>query len=372
MRPTEEKATEEKATEEKATEEKDLIDEAERIFDRIRDDPPRYRRHALEDEFGKDSKPNPSIDIKFWFNITEIFRRINIDQAAAALGYISPDARRYYFGRAREYVAQAVVDTKIRRHTPKAEQRARLDVVDLPSFRDTRTRLLALNSVLATTWEEARREWEEAIKQERPDIRVPTFIVVDEAHNLIPFEQQGLAAETLKEQFQTIAAEGRKYGLFLIVCTQRPDKIDPRILSECENKAIMRLGTNSVLEKTQSLLGLEGIDDVKKCLLFQTGRVILSGRWAMGESTVLLYAAMRRTEEGGRSLREKYWATPPEHPSNETSDDIPPIAAKTSGEASTEQPSHDHEPKRPLESTLAERSTLVEKKNRRAVKRSTP
>jgi hypothetical protein len=299
----------------------DIIDEAERIFDRIRDEPQRYRRHALEEEFGQSGGTTRSIFGGLLFSFGS--RRINIDRAAAALGYVSPDTKRYYFGKAREYVTQDVVESKIGGRAPKEEKRARLDVVDLPSFRDASTRLLALNSVLATIWESARKEWEDAIKPQNPDdARVPTFIIVDEAHNLISAEQQGLAAETLKEQFRTIAAEGRKYGLFLIVCTQRPDKIDPRVLSECENKAIMRLGTSSVLEQTRSVLGLEDIDDVKKCLLFQTGRAILVGRWAMGESQ-LLYTAMRRTEEGGRNLRESFWATPPEYPVHEASDALP-------------------------------------------------
>jgi DNA helicase HerA-like ATPase len=84
---------------------------------------------------------------------------------------------------------------------------------------------LVLNSVLATIWEEARDEWGEAVETGE-DERVPTFVVVDEAHNLIPSQPRGLGAEALREQFRAIAAEGRKYGLFLIVCTQRPDKID--------------------------------------------------------------------------------------------------------------------------------------------------
>jgi hypothetical protein len=338
----------------------DIIDEAERIFDRIRDEPPRYRRHALEEEFGQTAgSRNPLLGGLLFLNIFG-YRR-SIDRAAAALGYVSPDTKRYYFGKAREYVAQDVVETKIRRQAPTEEKRARLDVVDLPSFRDSRTRLLALNSVLATIWESARKEWEDAIKQENlGDTRVPTFIVVDEAHNLIPVEQQGLAAETLKEQFRTIAAEGRKYGLFLIVCTQRPDKIDPRVLSECENKAIMRLGASSVLEKARQVLGLEDIDDVKKCLLFQMGRAILVGRWAMGESQ-LLYTAMRRTEEGGRPFRESFWATPPVYPVAEASE-TRPIATEDAEEKQKDGGRDEHL----MENTLAQGPVLEQREKKAA------
>jgi len=44
------------------------------------------------------------------------------------------------------------------------------------------------------------------------DNRVPTFVIVDEAHTLIPEKPRGKPEESLREQFRTIAAEGRKYA----------------------------------------------------------------------------------------------------------------------------------------------------------------
>jgi hypothetical protein len=145
------------------------------------------------------------------------------------------------------------------------------------------------------------------------DIRTPTFVVVDEAHNLIPSEPRNKAAIALREQFRTIVAEGRKYGLFLILVSQRPDKLDPLILSECENKAVMRLGSASILEITRKMLGLEDVAPklLQKCLEFEAGRVLLVGAWSPGGPKIT-YAASRRTIEGGRSLREDYWAVPRE------------------------------------------------------------
>jgi DNA helicase HerA-like ATPase len=86
-------------------------------------------------------------------------------------------------------------------------------------------------------------------------LRVPLFVVVEEAHNIVPAKPTSFAAEALKNQLRTIAAEGRKYDVFLILVTQRPDKIDPLIVSECENRAVMRLGARAVLTKAESLLG---------------------------------------------------------------------------------------------------------------------
>ena len=221
----------------------------------------------------------------------------------------SDDVQRYYFGKAKEYASQRTVRTRVGR-IKKADHR--LKVIDLPTFPDHKTRFLALNSVLSTIWEQARSEWAQAVEDlTKPDSRVPTYIVVDEAHNLLPKETDKLAAKALLEQFRSIAAEGRKYGLFLVLCTQRPDKIDELVLSECENKAIMRLGSQSVLDLTRKLLGLEDVQEntLNKCLEFQTGRALLIGRWAH-PAPLLLYTAMRRTEEGGKNLRDEFWGTP--------------------------------------------------------------
>src|SRR5207249_7256070 len=105
------------------------------------------------------------------------------------------------------------------------------------------------------------------------------------------------------------AAEGRKFGLFLIVVSQRPDKLDPLVLSECENKVLMRVGSQSVLNITRQLLGLEEVPEklLNKCLEFEQGRGLLLGDWVDGHPT-FFYGAARRTVEGGRNLRPKAWA----------------------------------------------------------------
>jgi|HubBroStandDraft_6_1064221.scaffolds.fasta_scaffold09049_3 hypothetical protein len=321
----------------------DFIDEANKLLKRAKRSDPQDLRDLFEREFNADqlsekagseskasaalAKPDADAEseskqatpkatfetIGFWYTTRRKIGREDIKQvierAIAAVEYISDDVQRYYFGKAKEYASQRIVRTKVGRQR-KAEYR--LKVIDLPSFPDQKTRFLALNSVLSTIWEQARSEWAKAVEDlKKQDTRVPTFIVVDEAHNLLPKQPDKLAAKALLEQFRSIAAEGRKYGLFLILCTQRPDKIDELVLSECENQAIMRLGSQSVLDLTTKLLGLEEVQDRKKCLEFETGRALLIGRWAK-PSPKLLYTAMRRTEEGGKNLRDAHWATPQE------------------------------------------------------------
>ena len=297
----------------------DLIEESRRILERARLGDNQYTQDLFDQEFNAEvigKQKQPSLwrqTFGLFWRFSERLIQLQKNRAVAAIEYISNDVERYYFGKAKEYAAQGIVDTKIGDHTAVHTDEARIEVVDLPSFPDVRTRLLALNSVLATEWAKARDAWAEAVEGPGDeDERVPTFIVVDEAHNLMPSETRGLAADALREQFRTVAAEGRKYGLFLLLCTQRPDKIDPLILSECENQAIMRLGSRSVLKITETLFGLEDIPAalMGKCLEFEIGRALLLGRWA-NEDPTILYTAMRRTVEDGRSLRPECWAVPP-------------------------------------------------------------
>lgn len=245
--------------------------------------------------------------------------RYLMERIQKAPKYVSEVVGHFYFSKAREYEIAGILQTNVKKEAAAASAINRLEVIDLPSLKNKATTLLAINTILSMEWERVRRDWSEALGQPfARDNRAPTFIIVDEAHNLIPEETRGKAEYALREQFRTIVAEGRKYGLFLILVSQRPDKLDPLVLSECENKAIMKLSSDSVLTITKQMLGLDDVPSklLEKTLDFETGRVLLVGRWAE-DNPQLLYCAARRTVEGGRNLRVDYWATAPEPPANE-------------------------------------------------------
>lgn len=312
-------------------ESKNFIEEAREIFERLgnlrkaKEDP----RPVLSQEYSAPQMIKELTDrgyplredyIVFDGDVTisrsEIERRADrfIESALTVTDYVNDDVKRFYFGKAREYETAGIIRTSVQGRTWGRSLQARLDVIDLPSLPDPNTRLLAIGAVLATTWEQARYNWGRVLERNlQEDTRSPIFIVVDEAHNLIPNEARSKAAAALREQFRTIAAEGRKYGLFLILVSQRPDKLDPLVLSECENKAVMKLGSASVLNVTRKMLGLDDISPklLEKCLEFEIGRALLVGRWSP-EGPKIIYSATRRTVEGGRNLRADYWAVPPE------------------------------------------------------------
>lgn len=67
----------------------------------------------------------------------------------------------------------------------------------------------------------------------------PVFFVLEEAHNFVPGGQgaKSQAATIIKR----ISSEGRKFGLFLVLITQRPYRIHQDTLSQCNSQIIMRL-----------------------------------------------------------------------------------------------------------------------------------
>lgn len=230
--------------------------------------------------------------------------------AVSAAQYVTEPTQRFYFGQFKSLVDLGLIR---KWHSPDEDVPA-LRVLDLPSFPNGEVRRLAISALLADVWRSAREEWARAMREglanpQAMDERTPTFIVVDEAHNLMPAEPQGSADEALRDQFRTIVAEGRKYGLFLVVVTQRPDKVDPMILSECENKVVMRLASESVVDLTVERLGLEGYKQyMKRCLDYRVGRAMLAGKWSKVPQE--LFTSARRTMEGGSNLRADHWAVP--------------------------------------------------------------
>lgn len=71
--------------------------------------------------------------------------------------------------------------------------------------------------------------------------RHPVALFCDEAHLYIPDAASGAMEERGLKAFERIAKEGRKYGVALIVISQRPADVNKTVLSQCGNFIAMRL-----------------------------------------------------------------------------------------------------------------------------------
>jgi hypothetical protein len=80
----------------------------------------------------------------------------------------------------------------------------------------------------------------EKLKALEPRNTFPVNIILEEAHRYIsnsPLSPFG----TANKIFERIAKEGRKYGIFLLVSSQRPSELSRTVLSQCSNFIIHRI-----------------------------------------------------------------------------------------------------------------------------------
>ncbi|MEI5664183.1 DUF87 domain-containing protein [Bosea sp. CCNWLW174] len=69
------------------------------------------------------------------------------------------------------------------------------------------------------------------------------LLLCEEAHRYVP-QDQALGFAPTRQAIARIAKEGRKYGAYLGLVTQRPGELDPTILSQCSTVFAMRLGND--------------------------------------------------------------------------------------------------------------------------------
>lgn len=65
-------------------------------------------------------------------------------------------------------------------------------------------------------------------------------MVFEEAHNYVP-QNGGADYKASKKSIERIAKEGRKYGISLMVVSQRPSEVSSTIFAQCNNFISLRL-----------------------------------------------------------------------------------------------------------------------------------
>lgn len=104
------------------------------------------------------------------------------------------------------------------------------------------------------------------IKNRQISRKKPFITFIDEAHRYI-------APEESNNPLSIIAKEGRKYGIYLFLSTQRPSDINSDIISQIGTFIVHRLWNDSDLQQMRNALSPESISDIK---LLETGNAILS------------------------------------------------------------------------------------------------
>lgn len=93
------------------------------------------------------------------------------------------------------------------------------------------------------------------------DNEIPLMIVCEEAHNYAPRIASALHSSS-KASLERIAKEGRKYGLTLMVVSQRPSDVSETIFAQCSNFINLRLTNSTDQGYVKSLLPDSGLTDL--------------------------------------------------------------------------------------------------------------
>ncbi|HEX8514257.1 MAG TPA: ATP-binding protein, partial [Allosphingosinicella sp.] len=78
------------------------------------------------------------------------------------------------------------------------------------------------------------------LRQADPRNRFPVHLLLEEAHRYISATPSRYALDAGRV-FERVAKEGRKYGLFLLVASQRPIELSKTVLSQCSNFIVHRI-----------------------------------------------------------------------------------------------------------------------------------
>lgn len=115
------------------------------------------------------------------------------------------------------------------------------------------------------------------LKHERQELNnVPFMIVCEEAHNYVP-KNGGSDYAASKKSIERIAKEGRKYGISLMVVSQRPSEVSDTIFAQCNNFVSLRLTNTSDQAYIKNLLpnNTNSVADVLPTL--QPGQCLVVG-----------------------------------------------------------------------------------------------
>jgi len=115
----------------------------------------------------------------------------------------------------------------------KSEQKAGVKIID---FSEVPSDVLPLIISLVARIIFAVQQWT------NKENRHPIALLCDEAHLYIPERtNQDATSELGLKSFERIAKEGRKYGVSLVVISQRPSEVNHTVLSQCNNFISLRL-----------------------------------------------------------------------------------------------------------------------------------
>lgn len=117
-------------------------------------------------------------------------------------------------------------------------------------------------------------------------------IIIDEAHNILSY-QSNRESDTWKdyrlEVFEEIIKEGRKFGVFMTIASQRPSDISSTIVSQLHNYFIHRLVNDEDIEKVGQTISFLDRISKESLPILSTGVCVIAGQLVEMPIVVQIY-----------------------------------------------------------------------------------
>lgn len=136
-------------------------------------------------------------------------------------------------------------------------------------------------------------------------------IIIDEAHNILSYnsERESVTWKDYRlETFEEIIKEGRKFGVFITVSSQRPSDISDTIISQLHNYFLHRLINNFDIQKVERTISYLDKVSAESLSILPTGTCILAGLSAHIPVLVDIDAIPKENEPLNKTMiPTKYW-----------------------------------------------------------------
>ena len=126
----------------------------------------------------------------------------------------------------------------------------------------------------------AKYAYEQQKGRNSTDPQSSTHLIIDEAHNILSYSSQR-ESESWRdyrlETFEEIIKEGRKFGMYMTVCSQRPSDISSTIISQLHNYFIHRLVNDEDLRAVEKAVSFIDAESFSMIPALPQGGCVVSG-----------------------------------------------------------------------------------------------
>ena len=126
------------------------------------------------------------------------------------------------------------------------------------------------------------------------------MVVIDEAHNVCSPDADSQLERAVADHTVWIAGEGRKFGIYMLLATQRPQKVHRNVISQCDNLLLMRVNSVTDLAELSKVFSHIPATMIAEARSFQLGEMLAGG--PVSPTPMRLRTGERWSPEGGADL----------------------------------------------------------------------